>query len=174
MIYGVTGMPLAGKTTVAHYLVEQGYSKIDMGDVVREEMEKREIPVEKTGEWVNQQREENGMDAISQLTTPKIREIQQNNIVITGMRILHEKRHFENELDQKIEMIAIWSSKQTRKQRRKQRRREEDKKGQNFHERDQRELSNGVGNLMAMSNHLIVNEDIDEEELREEVKQIVK
>lgn len=174
MIYGVTGMPLAGKTTVARYLVDIGYSKVDMGDVVREEMKERKIPVEKTGQWVNKQREKNGMNAIAQLTAPRIREIEENNIVITGMRSLEEKRYFENELEQNVEMIALWSSQKTRKHRRQKRMREEDKKGQDFKERDQRELENGVGDLMALSKHLIVNEDLDEDELKEKVNQIAK
>jgi len=48
-IYGITGMPLAGKTLLAEILEEKGFSVLDMGDVVRIEMEKRKIDVENTG-----------------------------------------------------------------------------------------------------------------------------
>jgi len=68
MIYGVTGMPLAGKTTVAGLMEEKGFEVVDMGDVVRKEMNKREVPTEETGKWVTKQRKEKGMDAIAQLT----------------------------------------------------------------------------------------------------------
>ena len=49
MMYGVTGMPLAGKTTVAGLLEKEGFEVVDMGDVVRKEMNKREVPTEETG-----------------------------------------------------------------------------------------------------------------------------
>ena len=88
-------MPLAGKTAVAEIMNKKGYELVDMGDVVRKEMEKRDIPAEKTGKFVNQQREEKGMDAIAQLTTPYIEASDSDKLVITGMRGLGEKNRFE-------------------------------------------------------------------------------
>lgn len=174
MIYGVTGMPLAGKTTVAELIEEKGYELLDMGDVVRQEMEKRDIPVEKTGEFVNNQREEKGMDAIAHMTAPYIEEKKSEKIVITGMRGLKEKERFEQDLNQDLEMIAVWASKGIRKKRKEERMRDEDVKGDEFDQRDERELENGVGKLMALSDNIIVNEGLSMEELEEEVNQIVK
>lgn len=174
MIYGITGMPLSGKTVAANKLEKEGYSKIDMGDVVREEMKKRNIPVSNTGDFVNRIREDNGFDAIAQLTIPKIKQKDTRTIVITGMRSLAEKNTFETELDTEIKMIALWSPEKTRKSRRQERRRKEDIEGDRFRERDQRELDNGVGNLMALSDHLIVNQDKSIKELEEKVTEIVK
>ena len=173
MMYGVTGMPLAGKTTVAGLLEKEGFEVVDMGDVVRKEMNKREVPTQETGKWVNKQRKEKGMDAIAQLTAPYIEEKDTSDIVITGMRGLAEKRRFEDELEDSIEMIAVWSSPETRRKRREERMREEDREGDEFEQRDHRDLENGVGRLMALSDHMIINEGLSIEELEEKVNQIV-
>jgi len=124
-IYGITGMPLAGKTLLAEILEEKGFSVLDMGDVVRIEMEKRKIDVENTGEFVNSMRE-HGMDAIAKLSTPYLEEIvdEREKIVITGMRSWDEKERFEEETDNEIEIIALWTPRQERKRRKKKSARE--------------------------------------------------
>jgi len=71
-------------------------------------------------------------------------------------------------------MIAVWASPETRRKRREERMRKEDREGDEFEQRDQRELENGVGRLMALSNHMIINEGLSMEELEEEVNQIVE
>lgn len=175
-IYGITGMPLSGKTLVAKFLKEEGFEVLDMGDVVREEMEKRGIAPGNEGEFVNNLRDKHGMDAIAEISVPFLEEMMEKSdrIVITGMRGWSEKKKFEAETGEDIEVIAVWSSRKTRRKRREERKREEDVKGQGFHKRDLREIENGVGKLMAMSDHMIENEDISKDELREEVLQIVR
>ncbi len=174
-IYGVTGMPLSGKTTVAEKMEDLGFTVLDMGDVVRIEMEKRGIPAGNEGNFVNMMRDEHGMDAIAQLSTPYLEEIidEKEKIVITGMRSWDEKQKFEDETGEEIEVIAVWSSKETRKERRKERQREEDVKGQDFRERDLREIENGVAKLLALSDHMIENDGVSIEELRQEVEEVV-
>lgn len=173
---GVTGMPLCGKTTVAEILKDEGFVVLDMGDVVRIEMEKRNIGVEKTGPFVNRMRDEHGMDAIAQLSAPYLEELVEENekIVITGMRGWEEKKMFENKIDTEIEVLGIWTSRETRKQRRDERQRDEDVEGDEFHERDLREIDNGVGKLLALSDHMIKNDDHSLEKLEEKVKQVAR
>lgn len=173
-IYGITGMPLSGKTLAAEILEEEGFAVLDMGEVVRIEMEKRGVEPEKTGPFVNEMRSEHGMDAIAQLSVPYLQEIidEKDRVVITGMRSWEEKKMFEKEVEGEIEVAAIWASRKTRRERREERQREEDVKGDGFRERDQREIENGVGKLMALSDHLIKNEGTVEQ-LEEEVKEIV-
>ncbi len=175
-IYGVTGMPLSGKTTVANMMKDKGFSVLDMGDVVRIEMEKRDIETEDTGDWVNAMRDEHGMDAIAQLSIPYFEELvdEKDKIVITGMRSWDEKQRFEKEMDEEIEVLAVWTSRETRKQRREERAREEDLKGDEFHERDLREIENGVGKLMALSDDMIRNEDVTEKQLEQKVEKLIE
>ncbi|WP_153549964.1 AAA family ATPase [Candidatus Nanohalobium constans] len=174
-IYGVTGMPLSGKTTVAEMLEDEGFAVLDMGEVVRIEMKEREIPTEQTGEFVNKMRELHGMDAIAQLSVPYLEEIleEKDKVVITGMRSWNEKQRFEEETGEEIDIIAVWTSRETRKERRKERQREEDQVGDEFHERDLREIENGVGKLMALSDKMIKNENINMSKLEEKVNDIV-
>lgn len=174
-IYGVTGMPLAGKTLIAEILENGGFSILDMGDVVRIEMEKRGIDVEETGDFVNSMRDKHGMDAIAKLSTPYLEEIlaEREKIVITGMRSWDEKERFEEETGEKIEIIGVWTPRKERKRRKENRQREEDLVGDEFHERDLRELNNGVGKLMALSDHMIKNNNISKQKLETKVKQIV-
>lgn len=158
-VIGVTGLPLAGKTTVAATLTQHGFEQVDMGDVVRDEMEKRGIPVEETGSFVNEQREKHGMAAIARLTVPYVREAlsKTENIVITGMRGWAEKELFEDEIDDTLEMVAVWAPQDERKRRSEARKRPEDVKGQPIHERDERDINNGVGKLMVLSDIMIRN-----------------
>lgn len=175
-IYGVTGMPLSGKTTVAEIMEDLGYTLLDMGEVVRIEMERRGIAPGNEGEFVNSMREEHGMDAIAQLSIPYLEEMmeERDKIVITGMRGWDEKERFEKETGEDIEIIAVWTSRETRKHRREERQREEDVKGQDFHERDIREIENGVAKLLALSDHLIKNNEITIGELEDKVEKVVQ
>jgi len=169
-------MPLAGKTTVAEALKDEGFAVLDMGDVVRSEMEKRDKDVSETGEFVSGLREDKGMGAIAQLSVPYLEEImeEKESIVITGMRGWNEKERFEEETGEEMEVVCVWASRSTRKERREERQREEDVKGQDFEERDEREIDQGVARLMALSHHLIKNDNISIDELEEKVKEIGK
>ncbi len=173
-VLGVTGLPLSGKTMVANMLEERGFSVLDMGDVVRKEMESRDMPSGKEAEFVNNQRDKNGMGAIAKISRKYLEKMMDGrDIVITGMRGWSEKKVFEEFLGDEMEIVALWASRQTRKNRRNKRMRKEDLKGQEFHERDLREINNGVAKLMALSDVLIINDDIEIEKLEEKVDEKV-
>lgn len=175
-IYGITGMPLSGKTTVANMMKEQGYSVLDMGDVVRKEMKKEDVEAGNEASFVGEKREKLGMDAIAQLSVPYLKKLTEktDKIIITGMRGWSEKKRFEKEMDRNVEIVAVWASRKTRKSRKEARQREEDVKGQEFHERDLREIRNGMGKLIALSDHIIVNNGISKKELEKRVKKLHK
>lgn len=170
-IYGVSGLPLSGKTTVANKMQEEGFTKIDMGDVVREEMDKRNIPAEETGEFVSAMRDQNGMKAIAELTLPYVEEAiaKHDKIVISGMRGWMEKECFEENLSQELEIIAVWASRETRRERQEARAREEDQVAE-IEGRDKREISHGAAKLMALADHIIVNEFDSLEPFEQEIQ----
>lgn len=170
-LFGVCGLPLSGKTTVADKLQEEGFHKVDMGDVVRDEMEQRDIPAEETGDFVSALRDENGMDAIAQLTLPYVEEALQDNekVVISGMRGWMEKECFESNLSKELEIVGVWTSRETRRKREQERGREEDK-ASNLEERDEREISHGAAKLIALADQLIVNEYSNLEDFEQEIQ----
>jgi dephospho-CoA kinase len=170
-LFGVCGLPLSGKTTVADKLKEEGFHKVDMGDVVREEMKQRGMPAEETGEFVSALRDENGMDAIAQLTLPYVEEALQDNekVVISGMRGWMEKECFEDNLSEELEIIGVWASRETRRSRERERGREEDKVSE-IKERDEREIGHGAAKLIALADRLIVNEYSELESFEQEIQ----
>jgi dephospho-CoA kinase len=99
---------------------------------------------------------------------------EKDKIVITGMRSWNEKERFEKETGEEIEIVSVWASRETRRKRREERKREEDRVGDEFGERDNREIENGVGKLMALSDKIIKNEKTSMEELEKKVKENVK
>ncbi len=170
-IYGIAGLPLSGKTTVADKMQEEGFRKIDMGDVVREEMDKRGIPAKETGDFVSALREENGMEAIAELTLPYVEEAIQNKqkIVISGMRGWMEKECFEANLSEELNIIAVWASREERKKREEDRAREEDRVS-SIQDRDEREIKHGAAKLITLSDNLIVNENISLNEFENRIE----
>jgi dephospho-CoA kinase len=159
-VIGVAGMPGAGKSLVTRIAERMGYSVVIMGDVVREETKKRGLPLtpEKTGAVMLKLREEEGLAVIAKRCIPKIENAKSDRVVVDGLRSLYEleeyKKHFK-----KFVSIAIHASPETRFQRLFRRKRSDDPQGwTTFHEREMRELSVGLGDLIVLSDYLIVNE----------------
>jgi len=159
-VIGVAGMPGAGKSLVARIAGRMGYSLVVMGDVVREETKKRglEPTPENVGTVMLKLRDEEGPAVVAKRCVPKIENAPAHVVVVDGLRSLHEveeyKRHFK-----RFVSFAIHSSPETRFQRLFRRKRSDDPKGwKTFHERDMRELSVGLGGVIAIADYLIVNE----------------
>jgi len=161
IVIGVAGMPGAGKSLVTTIAKKMGYSVIVMGDIVREETRKRGLPLtpENVGAIMLELRDKEGLAVVAKRCVPKIENAKTQVVVVDGLRSLHEvkeyKRHFQNFIS-----IAIHSSPETRFQRLFRRKRSDDPQGwETFHERDMRELSVGLGNVIAKADYLVVNEN---------------
>lgn len=160
MVAGVAGMPGAGKSLVTNMAQRMGYSVVIMGDVVREETTKRGLTLtpENVGAVMLKLRDEEGPAAVAKRCVPKIQNAENDVVVIDGLRSLCEveeyKRHFRN-----FVTMAIYASPETRFQRLFRRKRSDDPQGwESFRQRDARELSVGLGNVIATADHMIVNE----------------
>ena len=160
IIVGLTGMPGSGKATVRKLLREMGYATVVMGDIIREETKTRNLEPtpENIGVVMLKLREEEGPEVVAKRCIPKIEAARTNVVVVDGVRSLEEvnefKRHFPN-----FNLIAVHASPQTRFQRLLRRRRNDDPKNwKTFMERDMRELSVGLGNVVAMADYMVVNE----------------
>jgi len=81
---------------------------------------------------------------------------------------------FREEFGDAFKLVSVWSSQATRFSRISRRRREDDAQGwEEFLKKDRRELSWGLGEAIALSDYLIVNEGTLEE-LREEAEEIFR
>ncbi len=163
-VVGVAGMPGAGKAIVREVVQKMGYPVMIMGDVIREEAKRMNLDptAENLSQIMLKLREEDGPEAVAKRCISKIMETREKLIVIDGVRSLDEvnefKRHFPN-----FTLIAIHSSPRTRHQRLIQRERVDDPKTcRSFVERDLRELSVGLGDVIATADHMIVNEGTKE------------
>jgi dephospho-CoA kinase len=161
LVVGLAGMPGAGKSVVVNVARAGGYGVIVMGDEVRDEARRRglEPTPENLGRIMLELRRLEGETAIAKRCVPKILAKAEGKVIVDGIRSLAEveefKRHFP-----KFALIAVHASPETRFKRLFHRQRSDDPKNwEIFHERDMRELSVGLGNVIAMAEHIIVNEE---------------
>jgi dephospho-CoA kinase len=161
LVVGLAGMPGSGKSLVVETAREQGYAVVVMGDVIREETVKRglELTPHNVGKVMLQLRAEYGNTVVAQKCISKIREQQSGNVIIDGLRSLFEADAFKESFA-KFTVAAVHASPETRFNRLFNRRRSDDPNAwETFHERDMRELEVGLGNVIAMAEQLIINDN---------------
>ncbi|MEM3623609.1 MAG: AAA family ATPase [Candidatus Bathyarchaeia archaeon] len=161
LIVGLAGMPGAGKSLVVSVAEEMGYGVVVMGDVVREEAANRglEPSPENLGRIMLELRQKEGESVIAKRCIPKMENIRESKVIVDGIRSLSEVEEFKRQFP-KFTLIAIHSCPETRFKRLYHRQRSDDPKSwEIFRERDMRELSVGLGEAIAMAEHLIVNEE---------------
>ena len=177
LVIGLAGMPGAGKSTVVNVAKEGGCKVVVMGDVVREEAEKRSMkPTPKNlGKIMLELRRMEGEAVIAKRCIPKIEKVMEQKVVIDGVRSLSEVEEFKKHLH-RFSLIAVHASPETRFKRLYRRKRSDDPKNwEIFHERDMRELRVGLGNALAMAEHMIVNEgglEVVKDKIREVLRKV--
>jgi len=161
IVVGLAGMPGSGKSLIVETAQELGYAIVVMGDVIREETAKRglELTPQNVGKVMLQLREAGGNSIIAQKCIPKIEEQTSTKVLVDGLRSMYEayafKAHFA-----KFTLVAVHASPETRFKRLFNRRRSDDPTvWEVFRDRDMRELSVGVGNVIAMAEQIIVNDN---------------
>ena len=98
-VIGVSGMPGSGKSFVSDKAIEKGAIIVSMGDIIREEAEKRG---ETTGETAVNLRKEHGQYIVSELTIQKIKKLiseGHDKIVVEGIRSHHEVEMFKENFE---------------------------------------------------------------------------
>ncbi|MEM3837667.1 MAG: AAA family ATPase [Fervidicoccaceae archaeon] len=155
----VAGMPGSGKSIVTSYLRKKGYKSFSMGDVVREIADER--GVEKTQENMlriaEEIRSKYGPAGVAALLIERIKDTEPP-IVIDGVRSIHEIKYF-GRVWNCIHVVALYSPPWLRFQRIRERNRPGDPmKFEEFLQRDMKELSFGLGTVLALCDTLIINE----------------
>lgn len=156
---GISGLAGSGKSIVSETAMERGAIIISMGDIIREEAKKRG---ETTKETARNLRLEFGEYIVSELTIKKIKKLEdegcKNPIVVEGIRSHHEVEMFKDNFDDFI-ILSIIANATLRFERLKIRQREDDSDDINvFNKRDEQELDFGMGNVIALSDKILVNE----------------
>ena len=169
----ITGMPGSGKTTVANMLTQLGFKVVTLGDVVREEAAKRNLPStdENLGRVMREIRAEGGKGAVAKLALTKI--IDAGPLcAVDGIRCLDEVNVIGTVAVTKL--LAIHASPQIRFARIVSRNRSDSTPDwEKFKERDKRELEIGVGEAIALADEVISNNHITKEELKKIVMDVV-
>jgi len=175
LVLGSTGMPGSGKSIIMRVAKDSGYDTVIMGDIVREEAQKRglEPNPQNIGRIMLELRLIGGKGVVAKRCIPRIEKAKNPKVVVDGIRSLEEAEEF-NKYFPSFTLVAIHSSPETRFQRLFNRRRSDDAdEWAVFHERDMRELGVGVGNAMAIAEYMIVNEG-SLEVVRRKVKEVLR
>jgi dephospho-CoA kinase len=177
LVIGLAGMPGAGKSVVVKVAKERGYKIIVMGDVVREEVEKRSMKLtpKNLGKMMLELRRMEGEAVIARRCIPKIEKVMEQKVLIDGVRSLSEVEEFKKHF-LRFSLIAVHASSGTRFERLYRRKRSDDPKSwEIFRERDMRELTVGLGDAIAMAEYIIVNEwglEVVKDRIREVLRKV--
>lgn len=158
-IMGISGLPGSGKSLVSEMAIEKGAMIVSMGDIIREEAKKRG---ESTKDTAQNLRKEFGQFIVAELTIKKINEIisenSDNSIIVEGIRSPHEVDMFKENFKDFI-ILSIFANPTLRFKRLQQRKREDDSTDyEGFKARDQMELDFGIGDVISLSDKIIINE----------------
>jgi dephospho-CoA kinase len=175
LIICLTGMPGAGKTTIAEGLKSKGFDKITMGDAVRAEAKRREIDPTgaNLGKLMIELREKNGPGAVAKLIESDIQNSKSDVILVDGVRSLAEVNVLKKIGTVKI--IAIHASGDTRYKFLTERDRSDAPSDrEDFTKRDSREIGVGMSESIALADETISNNSMTIEELVNTAYRVIK
>ncbi len=165
ILLAIAGMPGSGKSIVTEVARELGICVVSMGDAVRREVLRRglTITLETMLKVATDLRRERGPHAVAELVVNDIERCPTNVVALDGVRSLEEVEYLRSR-GYRVIIIAVHASPTTRFHRLKLRKRVGDPTTWNeFVERDLRELSWGLGNVIALADYMLVNEcDLNE------------
>jgi len=166
----IVGMPGSGKDEFASVAREMGIPVLNMGDIVREFTLKIGKEISESGQVASREREVNGKDIWAVRT---IERISAPFVVIEGIRNTEEIERFRRDLSVGL-VVGISSGRGKRYERLLKRGRGDDPKNfSEFEKREERELSWGIGQVLATADAYICNDEgIDEFKLK--VKKFLK
>lgn len=174
-IIAITGMPGAGKSTAAKALVDLGWKRVVMGDVIRAETKRRgmEPDAKNTGEVMKQLRRERGQSAVADLCLEAIEETGAKKVVVDGIRSVAEVEAFRRKAN--VLLIAVTASPDRRFGLLKERGRKDDPlTHQMFLDRDSREMRVGIGEAIALADETISNQHVTPDRLAAALVKLVE
>lgn len=157
----IVGMVGAGKTTASIYLEKKGFKKIRFGQVVIDEVKRRDLSVcEKHEKMVREgMRYEQGMDIMAKLNYPKIKKaLKTSHVVGDDIYSWEEYLYLKKKLKDKMIVLLIYASPKLRYQRMTSRK-ERPLSIRQARSRDHSDIGNiQKAGPIAMADYVIVNE----------------
>ncbi len=175
LIVCLTGMPGAGKTTIADALKSKGFDKVTMGDAVRAEATRRKMEPtgENLGKLMLELREKNGPGAVAELVRDEILKSKSNVILVDGVRSIPEVNVLKK--IGTVKVLAIHASGDRRYGFLTQRGRSDAPASrEDFTKRDSREIGVGMSESIALADETISNNNLTIEQLVDMAYQIIK
>jgi dephospho-CoA kinase len=158
-VLAIVGMPGSGKAIVSKAASSRGIPVLVCGDVVREETKKRGLAPtpENTGKVMLAIRQEEGPAVVAERLITKIASSAAPLLVVEGVRSMAEVEALRR--NHTVVIVAVHASPKTRYDRLVARGRSDDPKSwEEFAERDARELSVGIGDVIALAQEMLINE----------------
>lgn len=172
----LTGMPGAGKSTVAGFLKDNGFYIITMGDVIRDKAKEKNLPLDdkSLGELMKNFRKTHGNDIIAKLTVTRIKDLKDKSlIVVDGIRSYDEYEVLKS--IGFVKLLAVHASSIIRYDHIKNRDRSDTPTNhESFLERDEREMSVGISRAIALADESISNNNLKIDDLRLQVVMMVE
>ena len=174
IIICVTGLPGSGKSIFCKTGETIGYKIIVMGDQIRNQAKKRGLSnnAENLSKLMIELRKERGKNVVAEMCKEEINRLENNNIIIDGIRNIEEI-----ELFKKIGNISIILIKSTTEQRIKflQKRARSDApiNYESFNDRDKKELKIGLDSIINSADITVSNINLTEKEFINKSKKIL-
>jgi dephospho-CoA kinase len=180
LIVALTGMPGAGKTTVANNLHHMGIPLLIMGDVIREAAESQGLSPtsDNLANLMIKLRKKNGPGAVAHLIANKINLMRKednklNVVIVDGIRSMAEVEVLKDMGN--VKLLAIHGSTFTRYTHVKERKRSDVPSNiDEFDKRDKTEMEVGISNAIALADETVSNNDITISQLCEQSFTTVK
>jgi len=156
-VIGFCGLPGSGKSTVLKAIEDIGVI-ITMGDIIRNETRKRSIEPtdENLGKIAQELRDEFGPDIIAEKCVALINKLEHRVVFVDGLRSIAEVKVFRKYW--KFPIVAVIIDDNMRYERLSKRARPDDPKSlENLRERDQREISFGLNDVINSANYNVNN-----------------
>jgi len=166
LVVCLTGMPGAGKSTIVSKLKEENYETFSLGDGVRAEAKRQNLEPtgENLGKLMLELRQKNGPGAIAELIKESIQKSNHEIIIIDGIRSIHEINVLKETGN--LKLLAVEASSETRFNFLTQRKRSDDPlTKEKFEERDNREISVGLQEIIELADETIENNNVTIDEL---------
>ncbi|WP_123539042.1 AAA family ATPase [Halosimplex salinum] len=162
-VIGIVGLPGSGKSEAAAVARELGVPVVTMGDVIRQACRDRGFdPATHHGEMARTLREENGPGAIAEASLPMIEDhlSDADTVVVDGIRSDVEVDRFVDAFGDEFTLVEVHAPRALRAERLDLRGRDAtaEEGGESLDERDERELSFGMGEAMEMADVTVAND----------------